>query len=199
MRAHHTEGELVSDHETLVRLAAEVGLPGDEVREMLASDRFAAEVREDEADRPRHRHQRRADVRGRPPHRRLRRPAARGPARAAAQGRAGQPTAISSASANGGTSSMRSPLQKRPGSYQLAGRRLGSRPIALVGGGDELGAVDRLERALAAPVAAGQPLAREPGRARERAAVEALDHLDQLVLVLALSSPSSCRSHARWP
>ena len=28
MRAHHTEGELVSDHETLVRLAEEVGVPG---------------------------------------------------------------------------------------------------------------------------------------------------------------------------
>ena len=41
-----------------------------------------------------------------------------------------QRTATSSASANGGTSSMRSPLQKRPGSYQLAGRREGSRPIA---------------------------------------------------------------------
>ena len=37
---------------------------------------------------------------------------------------------IRAASANGGTSSMRSPLQKRPGSYQLAGRRDGSRPIA---------------------------------------------------------------------
>jgi predicted DsbA family dithiol-disulfide isomerase len=48
MRAHHTEGELVSDHETLVRLAAGVGLPEDEVREVLAGDRFAAEVRDDE-------------------------------------------------------------------------------------------------------------------------------------------------------
>jgi predicted DsbA family dithiol-disulfide isomerase len=47
MRAHHTEGELVSDHATLVRLAEEVGVPG--AAEMLASDRFAAEVREDEA------------------------------------------------------------------------------------------------------------------------------------------------------
>ena len=27
MRAHHTEGELVSDHDTLVRLAEEVGVP----------------------------------------------------------------------------------------------------------------------------------------------------------------------------
>jgi predicted DsbA family dithiol-disulfide isomerase len=46
MRAHHTEGELVSHHETLVRLADEVGVPG--AAEMLASDRFAAKVREDE-------------------------------------------------------------------------------------------------------------------------------------------------------
>jgi predicted DsbA family dithiol-disulfide isomerase len=48
MRAYHTEGELISDHDTLVRLAVEVGLDADEVRETLASDRFAAEVREDE-------------------------------------------------------------------------------------------------------------------------------------------------------
>ena len=48
MQAHFTDGELVSDHETLVRLAAEVGLPGDEVSEMLAGDRFSAEVRDDE-------------------------------------------------------------------------------------------------------------------------------------------------------
>ena len=46
MRAHHTEGELISDHATLVRLAEEVGVPG--ATEMLASDRFAAEVRADE-------------------------------------------------------------------------------------------------------------------------------------------------------
>jgi predicted DsbA family dithiol-disulfide isomerase len=48
MRAYHTEGELVSDHDTLVRLAVEVGLDADEGRATLASDRFAAEVREDE-------------------------------------------------------------------------------------------------------------------------------------------------------
>jgi predicted DsbA family dithiol-disulfide isomerase len=48
MRAHHTEGELVSDHETLVHLADEVGVPAAEVRELLAGDRFAAEVRDDE-------------------------------------------------------------------------------------------------------------------------------------------------------
>ena len=49
MRAHHTEGELVSDHDTLVRLAAEVGLPEEETRATLASDRFADAVRDDEA------------------------------------------------------------------------------------------------------------------------------------------------------
>jgi predicted DsbA family dithiol-disulfide isomerase len=45
-RAYLTEGELISDHATLARLAAEVGVPGEE--EMLASDRYAAEVRDDE-------------------------------------------------------------------------------------------------------------------------------------------------------
>lgn len=48
MRAYLGEGELMSDHDELVRLATEVGLPADEVREVLSSDRYAAEVREDE-------------------------------------------------------------------------------------------------------------------------------------------------------
>src|SRR3954470_24642643 len=48
MHAHHTEGELVSDHDTLVRLATQVGLPEAEVRDALAEGRFAAEVRDDE-------------------------------------------------------------------------------------------------------------------------------------------------------
>ena len=47
-RAHHTEGELVSDHAVLARLAAELGLPGHEVQATLASDRYGAQVREDE-------------------------------------------------------------------------------------------------------------------------------------------------------
>ena len=47
-RAHHTDGLLLSDHAVLERLAVEVGLPGPEVAEVLASDRLAAEVREDE-------------------------------------------------------------------------------------------------------------------------------------------------------
>src|SRR5919197_1382950 len=48
-RAHFTEGELPADHETLERLAVEVGLPADEVREVLASDRYATDVRADES------------------------------------------------------------------------------------------------------------------------------------------------------
>jgi predicted DsbA family dithiol-disulfide isomerase len=48
MRAYLTEGELISDHATLERLAHDVGLPGDEVRDVLASDRYAAEVRDEE-------------------------------------------------------------------------------------------------------------------------------------------------------
>jgi predicted DsbA family dithiol-disulfide isomerase len=45
MRAYLTEGELMSDHAALARLAGEVGLPPTEVEELLAGDRFAAEVR----------------------------------------------------------------------------------------------------------------------------------------------------------
>ncbi|MCW3009925.1 MAG: oxidoreductase [Solirubrobacterales bacterium] len=48
MLAYLTEGELMSDHATLRRLAGEVGLPEDEVVEVLATERFAEEVREDE-------------------------------------------------------------------------------------------------------------------------------------------------------
>ena len=48
LRAYFGEGELMSDHETLMRLAVEVGLDEDSVRQMLASDRYADEVRNDE-------------------------------------------------------------------------------------------------------------------------------------------------------
>jgi predicted DsbA family dithiol-disulfide isomerase len=48
MRGYLGEGELMSDHDALRRLAAEVGLPADEVAELLAGDRFAAAVRDDE-------------------------------------------------------------------------------------------------------------------------------------------------------
>ena len=48
MRAYLCEGELVSDHAVLERLAVDAGLDADEVRELLAGERFAAEVRDDE-------------------------------------------------------------------------------------------------------------------------------------------------------
>jgi len=48
MRAYLTEGELISDHATLERLAIEVGLRKDDAREVLSSDRYAAEVRAEE-------------------------------------------------------------------------------------------------------------------------------------------------------
>jgi len=48
LRAYFSEGELVSDHDALIRLGVEIGLAEDEVRETLASDRYAEEVREDE-------------------------------------------------------------------------------------------------------------------------------------------------------
>lgn len=48
MRAYLTEGELISDAAALERLALEVGLPVDEVQELLSTDRYAAEVRADE-------------------------------------------------------------------------------------------------------------------------------------------------------
>jgi len=49
LRAYFTEGQLMADHETLVRAAVEVGLgEEEEVRQTLASDRFAERVRDDE-------------------------------------------------------------------------------------------------------------------------------------------------------
>jgi len=48
LRAYFIEGELMADHDTLVRLAVEVGLDEQEVGELLAGDRYAEEVRDDE-------------------------------------------------------------------------------------------------------------------------------------------------------
>ncbi len=48
LRAYFCEGELIGDHETLTRLAVEVGLDESEVRAMLAGDRYAGAVRDDE-------------------------------------------------------------------------------------------------------------------------------------------------------
>lgn len=49
-RAYLEQGQLLSDHGTLLRLAVEAGLPEHEVTDVLASDQFAAEVRADEAE-----------------------------------------------------------------------------------------------------------------------------------------------------
>jgi len=49
-RAYLTEGELMADHETLVRLGEEAGLDADRVRAMLGSDEFTEEVRDDESE-----------------------------------------------------------------------------------------------------------------------------------------------------
>src|SRR3954451_11407416 len=48
-RATFTEGEPIADTDTLVRLVAEAGLDADEARAVLAEDRYAADVRNDEA------------------------------------------------------------------------------------------------------------------------------------------------------
>jgi predicted DsbA family dithiol-disulfide isomerase len=49
LRGYMTEGRSIGEHEVLVELAAEAGLDADEVRAVLASDRYATEVREEEA------------------------------------------------------------------------------------------------------------------------------------------------------
>ncbi len=47
LSAQLEEGEVLDDHETLVRLASEVGIPAGEARSVLASDAYAADVRRD--------------------------------------------------------------------------------------------------------------------------------------------------------
>ena len=50
LRAYFSEGEPIGDRETLVRLVAEVGVPADEVRAVLAGQAYADAVRADEAE-----------------------------------------------------------------------------------------------------------------------------------------------------
>ena len=50
LRAYMTEGESIGEPEVLTRLATEVGLDEAEVRAMLASDAYSAEVRADESN-----------------------------------------------------------------------------------------------------------------------------------------------------
>ncbi len=47
LRAYFTEGRSISDPDSLVSLGVEIGLPADDVRAMLESDAYAAEVRAD--------------------------------------------------------------------------------------------------------------------------------------------------------
>jgi predicted DsbA family dithiol-disulfide isomerase len=48
LRAYFTEGELISDHDALTRMAVEVGVEEQAVRDTLAGDRYAEDVRDDE-------------------------------------------------------------------------------------------------------------------------------------------------------
>lgn len=49
-KAYFTDGELISDHATLIRLAEQAGLPREEAAQVLASDRYGAEVQRDVAE-----------------------------------------------------------------------------------------------------------------------------------------------------
>lgn len=48
-KAYFTDNEAIGEHEVLVRLAGEVGIPADRARRMLEGDEFAAAVRADQA------------------------------------------------------------------------------------------------------------------------------------------------------
>ncbi len=50
LRAYLTEGEAIGDPDTLARLAAEAGLDAAEAAQVLATDRYAREVRADEEE-----------------------------------------------------------------------------------------------------------------------------------------------------
>lgn len=49
MRAHFTEGQPLDDREVLIALAAEAGVPEDAARDVATGDRYANDVRADEA------------------------------------------------------------------------------------------------------------------------------------------------------
>ncbi|HYP75689.1 MAG TPA: DsbA family oxidoreductase [Polyangiaceae bacterium] len=50
MKAYFEQGELMSDHGTLLRLASEAGLDAQEATDVLAGDTYAAAVRAEEAE-----------------------------------------------------------------------------------------------------------------------------------------------------
>jgi predicted DsbA family dithiol-disulfide isomerase len=49
-KAYFTDGELISDHTTLIRLAAEAGLSKKEVSDVLKTNQYAEDVRKDGAE-----------------------------------------------------------------------------------------------------------------------------------------------------
>lgn len=49
-KAYFTDGELISDHATLIRLATEAGLSSEEVTQVLENNQYAVEVRNDGAE-----------------------------------------------------------------------------------------------------------------------------------------------------
>jgi predicted DsbA family dithiol-disulfide isomerase len=50
LAAYQTEGEPIADHEVLARVAVAAGLDEDEVRHVLAGDKYADDVRHDERE-----------------------------------------------------------------------------------------------------------------------------------------------------
>lgn len=50
LRAYFTDGALVADHDALVKAAVDVGLDEAEVRNVLSTDAYAKDVRQDEAE-----------------------------------------------------------------------------------------------------------------------------------------------------
>jgi protein disulfide-isomerase len=46
-KAYFTDGELMSDHETLIRLSTEVGLPKEQVAEVLKTNQYSEDVKRD--------------------------------------------------------------------------------------------------------------------------------------------------------
>ena len=49
-KAYFTDGELISDHATLIRLAREAGLPKEDVSEVLQTNQYAEDVKKDGAE-----------------------------------------------------------------------------------------------------------------------------------------------------
>jgi predicted DsbA family dithiol-disulfide isomerase len=50
LAAYQTKGEAIADHDVLARVAATTGLDEDEARQVLASDKYADDVRRDEVE-----------------------------------------------------------------------------------------------------------------------------------------------------